>query len=82
MKALKTPGGKSYRFEQHALDRMAQRRIKRKEIEGVLDNHDICHTDVRGNPCYIGSLADGRRLRVVVEKSSNPLVIITAVILS
>ena len=81
MKTYRTDGGTLYRFEKHALDRMAQRDIKRSQVKEVLDNYGVSHTDTKGNPCFIGNLPDGKRLRVVVEKDSNPLVIITVVVL-
>lgn len=81
MKVYTTPCGKSYTFERHALDRMSQRRIKRKDVERVLDNHDACYPDVRGNHCFVGNLGDSRRLRLVVVKDSNPQTIITVIIL-
>ncbi len=74
-------GGKDYSFEKHALNRMAQRRIKRRDIECVLDSPDILHTDGEGNSCLLGYLEGRRRLRVVVAKGSDPLSIITAIIL-
>ena len=81
MKMYITPGGKSYRFERHALNRMAQRRIRQEDIEYVLDSYDTWHPDRKGNWCFIGELEDGRRLRVVVVKDSSPLTIITVVVL-
>lgn len=80
-KIYKSPGGKNYRFEEHALNRMAQRRIKRRDIEHVLDSPDISFTDQKGNLCLVGYLEARRRLRVVVVKESEPLNIITAIIL-
>lgn len=81
MKVHRTAGGTIYGFKRHALNRMAQRRIKRQDVEHVLENYDISHTDVKGNLCLTGNLIDGRRLRVVVAKDSNPLTIITVITL-
>jgi len=80
-KIYKSLGGKNYSFEKHALNRMAQRRIKRRDIERVLDNPDILYTDPEGNSCLVGYLEDERKLRIVVAKESDPLIIITAIIL-
>jgi hypothetical protein len=80
-KIYKSPGGKDYSFEKHALTRMAQRRIKRRDIEHVLDSPDISYTDREGNSCLVGYLEDKRRLRIVVAKESDPLSIITVIIL-
>lgn len=80
-KTYKSLGGKDYGFEKHALNRMVQRRIKRRDIERVLDNPDISYSDREGNLCLVGYLEDQRRLRIVVAKESDPLSIITAIIL-
>ena len=77
----KTGGGKSYRFEPHALSQMVRRNIRQQDIEDTLDNYDIHHYDQKGNDCFIRELGDGRRVRVVVEKDSDPMEIITAIIL-
>ena len=81
MKMYETPKGTSYRFERHALNRMAQRRIRRRDVENILDNYDTCHPDRQGNPCFVGYLQDGRRLRIVAAEEGNLLIVITAVIL-
>lgn len=80
-KIHKSLGGRDYSFEKHALTRMAQRRIKRRDIEDVLDSPDILYTDPEGNSCLVGYLEDERRLRIVVAKETDPLSIITAIIL-
>ncbi len=76
-----TPEGKRYRLGHHAQKRMGQRGIKKRELEHVLDNYDIGFNDVKGNPCFVGDVGNGRRLRVVVVKDSNPLRIKTAIVL-
>ena len=80
MKLYKTPGGKNYRLEPHALNRMAQRKINQGDIENVLDKYHTLHTDRKGNLCLIGDFRGHGRLRVVVAKDSNPLTIITVVV--
>jgi hypothetical protein len=80
-KIHRSPGGKEYSLERHAHDRMAQRRIRRRDIEYVLDDPEISYTDREGNLCLVGFLADERKLRIVVAKGSDPLNIITAIIL-
>lgn len=78
----RTPEGKSYRFGGHALKRMAQRQIKRRDVECALDGYYTHFLDRKGNDCFIGDLKDGRAIRVVVaKKSSNPMEIITVIIL-
>jgi len=80
-KVYKSSGGRDYSFAGHALNRMAQRGIKRRDVECVLDSPDISYADREGNLCLIGYLEDQRRLRVVAAKESDPLNIITAIIL-
>lgn len=80
-KVYKSSGGKDYSFAEHALNRMAQRGIKRRDIERVLESPDICYTDREGNLCFVGYLEGQRRLRIVAAKESDPLNIITAIIL-
>jgi len=81
MKVYKTAGGKSYKFEPHALNRMARRRIKREDVEYALDNYHTCHNDRKGNPCFVATLEDERRLRVVVASDTDPMEIITVIVL-
>ena len=60
----------------HALLRMAQRRISAEEVIDVLRNHHTRYTDPRGSEVMIGH-PNGRRVKIVVAKGSNPLFIIT-----
>ena len=62
-------------FRNHAKRRMRERGIKEEEVEYCLNNHDISHTDKKGNPIYVAFIK-GRRIKVVVEKE-NPTVVIT-----
>ena len=79
MAVYRTPKGTSYELTEHALKRMAQRSIRRKDVEDALDNYDTRHPDQKGTLCHIAYLEDGRRLKVIVAKESDPLVIITVV---
>lgn len=81
MKVYKTAGGRSYWFGRHALDQMARRNIRQQDVEDTLDNYDIHHNDKRGNDCFIRELKDGRRVRVVGAKDSDPTEVITVIVL-
>lgn len=60
---------------------MLKRRIERRDVEGVIDNYDTSYCDRNGNPCLMGNLRDGRRVRIVIAKDTNPLKIITVIAL-
>jgi hypothetical protein len=82
MQTRKTPGGAEYVFTRHALDQMERRGIKRKEIEAVLDgNHITDYPDTKGNRCLVSPVLNGRRLRIVVDKRTNPIEVVTAIVL-
>ena len=65
-------------YSDHARRRMRQRAISEQDIESVVADPDIEHTDENGNPCYVG-YPGGRRLRVVIARGSNPRVVKTAI---
>ena len=82
MQTRRTVGGVEYVFKKHALDQMGLRGIKRKEIEAILDGDCITdYPDTKGNRCLVSSLLDGRYLRIVVDKRTNPIEVITAIVL-
>lgn len=81
MSIHRTPQGKNYRLTNHARNRMIQRQIKKKDVDRVLDAYDMSYSDRKGNLCLIGELENGKRLRLVIAKDSDPLEIITLITL-
>ncbi len=65
-------------YSRHAKIQMKFRRISKDEVEYCLNNHTLDYTDKKGNPIYVAKTPSGRRIKVVVEKSSNPIKVITA----
>jgi Domain of unknown function (DUF4258) len=65
-------------YSRHARLRMRTRGITEAQVEEVLTHYHTRHTDVDGNPVYVGTV-NGRRLRVVVRRDSHPPFIITAI---
>ena len=63
-------------YSRHARDRMVQRSISDSEVEEVLSSYDIEYPDREGNRVLIGR-PEGRRIKVVVRKDSNPPFVIT-----
>lgn len=64
-------------YKDHARTRMKERKISEEEVEYCLKNYDISYTDNKGNPIYVSYTPSGRRIKVVVETNSNPIVVIT-----
>ena len=64
------------RYSVHARQRMQQRGISEQDVEHVIDNHDTSYTDRDGNPILIGA-HQGRRIKVVIRKGSDPPFVIT-----
>ena len=56
---------------------MEERGISETEIEFVLNNHEIEYTDRDGNRILVAH-PDGRYIKVVVRKDSDPPFVITA----
>jgi hypothetical protein len=81
MRTYVTPGGKRYGFLPHALDRMSQRQIKRRDIEAILDDYQTHYRDRRGNSCFVGLSTARRKIRIVVVKDSDPMEILTVIAL-
>jgi hypothetical protein len=54
---------------------MQQRFISETEVEYCLRNHDISYPDKKGNPNYITDTPNGRRIKVVVQKEDETVVI-------
>jgi len=59
----------------HAHKRMRQRLISEAEVEYCLNNHHISYTDREGNPIYVAETPEGRRIKVVVRKENQAIVI-------
>jgi hypothetical protein len=55
---------------------MAERHITDEEVEAVLADYHTRYADRKGNPILIGH-PNGRRIKVVVGKDTNPPFIIT-----
>lgn len=64
-------------YTSHAREQMALRKITELEVEATLQDHHTAYTDKKGNPIYIGE-PNGRRIKVVIRKDSDPPHIITA----
>jgi len=77
-----TPEGKRYRLTRHAETRAAERRVSLEAIETALDCCEISHQDRHGNHCYVKTPSSSARLRLVVEANTDPLRIITVVVLN
>ena len=52
------------------------RGISEIEVERTISHHHTSYTDVKGNPIYLADI-DGRRIKVVVVKDSDPPHVIT-----
>ena len=63
-------------YTRHAREQMAYRQISEYEVETTLSEYHTRYTDPNGNPILIGEV-DGRRIKVVVARGSNPPRIIT-----
>ena len=81
MNRYETPLGQRYRLKRHARNQMKLRGVSRSDVEKVLDHHNVSHPDKKGNPCFIGDLDDGRRIRLVASAESEGLAVITVIIL-
>jgi len=81
MKADQTESGRSYWLTKHARDQLSRRQIKKREVEEVIDNHHLILPDKekKENQRFIGITANGKELKLVVEKDSNPLKVITVI---
>jgi hypothetical protein len=64
-------------YTRHARDQMRDRRISEMEVESCWNDHDITYTDKKGNPNYIADVG-GRRIKVVVKKQDNRVIITAA----
>ncbi len=56
---------------------MIERHISEAEVEACWNDHDTDYPDKKGNPNYIGEV-QGRRIKVVVSKSDNRVIITVA----
>jgi hypothetical protein len=56
---------------------MANRGIRREEVDDVVKNHHTHYHDRNGNDIYVG-YPRGRRVKVVVARESDPPLVITA----
>ena len=81
MVLYKTPEGQNYTLTKHARRQMGRRRVTRQQLEYVLDNHYRPYRDKRGNDRLERDLADGRSLRIVAARGSNPIKVVTVIIL-
>jgi len=56
---------------------MIERHISETEVEACWNDHHTDYPDKKGNPNYIGEV-QGRRIKVVVSKSDNRVIITVA----
>jgi hypothetical protein len=56
---------------------MIERHISEAEVEACWNDHYADYPDKKGNPNYIG-VVRGRRIKVVVSKSDNRVIITVA----
>jgi hypothetical protein len=56
---------------------MIDRRISEAEVEACWNDHHTDYPDIKGNPNYVGDV-QGRRIKVVVSKSNNRVIITVA----
>jgi hypothetical protein len=64
------------RYSDHAKLRMAQRSISEAEVEATLDQYHTSYPDKNGNSIMVAHV-NGRRIKVVQAKDSQPPFIIT-----
>ena len=64
-------------YTDHALEQMQDRGISKAEVIECWNNHHTEYTDRDGNPIYIANVA-GRRIKVVVKKQNNRVIITAA----
>lgn len=81
MKVYKTQKGVQYYLVAHAIKRMSQRNISQAVLEDALDTYDNSEYDREGNQRLIRYQPDGRKLIVVIAKGSDPLRLITLIII-
>ena len=62
------------RYSKHAQDRMSQRGIKKTWVEMCLGNADVVVEPVKGLRQHTRTMANGRRLKVVVDVESDTIV--------
>jgi len=56
---------------------MTERRISEAEVEACWNDHHTDYLDKKGNPNYVGDV-QGRRIKVVVKKQNNRVIITVA----
>lgn len=64
-------------YTRHARERMVERGISEMEVERALHAYHTAYADRSGNPVVIAHV-DGRRIKVVYAKDSDPPRVITA----
>jgi len=64
------------RYRRHARTQMRRRKITEREVEACWNDHYAEYSDKKGNPIYIADV-EGRRIKVVVQKEDNSVVITT-----
>ena len=64
-------------YTEHAREQMHDRRISEAEVEACWLEHHTTYPDRKGNPNYIADV-QGRRIKVVVKKQNNRVIITVA----
>jgi hypothetical protein len=65
-------------YSNHAKRQMRRRGITEQEVEYCLQNYDITYPGRAGATIYKGYVQSGKRIKVVINDSTEPKVIITA----
>jgi len=81
MKTYKTPRGQRDCFTGHGVKRLVGRCIKQADLEDAIDHYDRSEYDMEGNVRLVRGQPDGRVLKILVARDSNPLRIITIIII-
>ena len=64
------------KYKKHARKQMRRRKITEAEVEACWNDHYAEYFDKKGNPIYVARV-EGRRIKVVVQKEDNNVVITT-----
>ena len=62
------------RYSKHAHDRMSQRGIRKKWVEKCVESPDVVIEPAKGLRQCVREMADGRRLKVVIDVEKDVVV--------
>lgn len=63
-----------YRISPHALKRMRERGVTRKDIQSCLNNHQVSFVPKEGYSFYIADHPDSKRLQVILNPSTKEVI--------